>query len=118
MKKAKTKKVDKEVENEAVNAAEETVKEEEVKPAKAVSKPILHRIARAAGHFSGIKRMIEADRFYGDILIQLAAVRAEIDALGNAIVKEHIDESVAKLATEDNEQTVNELMAAIEKLLK
>lgn len=104
--------VNKKTQNKAKSAAEQNIA-----PPKTVSKAILNRISRASGHFSGIKRMIESGRDYNEILIQLSAVRAEIDGLGKAILSERIDGCVDALKSEGNEQTVNDLKAVIKKLL-
>ena len=42
-------------------------------------KAIMNRISRSIGHMESIKKMLENQRDCADVLIQLAAVRAEIN---------------------------------------
>lgn len=47
------------------------------------TKAVLNRMSRAIGHMNAVKKMIEEGRDCSEVLIQLAAVRAEITNTSN-----------------------------------
>ena len=51
---------------------------------------ITRRINRVAGQISGIRRMIDEERYCVDILNQIAAVRSALDALGLELLTSHL----------------------------
>ncbi|MGC1480693.1 MAG: metal-sensitive transcriptional regulator [Chthoniobacterales bacterium] len=48
------------------------------------------RLKRITGQVAGIDRMVAEDRYCVDILNQISAVRAALDALGVELLTEHI----------------------------
>ena len=52
------------------------------------------RIRRIAGQVAGIERMIEEDRYCVDVLLQVAAARAALDALGKQLLRAHVETCV------------------------
>ncbi len=81
------------------------------------TKAVLNRIARAAGHLAAIGKMIESGRDCGEVLIQLSAVKSEIVNTSKIILKDHLDHCVVKAVRENDEETIRQLQAAIDKLL-
>lgn len=81
------------------------------------TKQALNRIARAAGHLNAIKKMIEEGRDCGEVLIQLSAVKSEISGVSKVILKDHLDHCVARAVRQNDEETIELLKAAIDKLL-
>lgn len=81
------------------------------------TKAAINRISRAAGHLGAVKRMMEEGRDCGDVLIQLSAVKAEIAAASKIILKDHIEHCLADAAARGDEQSLERLCAAIDKLL-
>lgn len=53
-------------------------------------KAIISRINRIIGQLSGVKRMIEEDRYCDDVLIQLAATDKAVRSLSTVILNEHM----------------------------
>lgn len=53
-------------------------------------KELYTRINRVCGQLSGIKRMIEEERYCDDILIQLSAADKAIKSLANLILERHM----------------------------
>ncbi len=58
------------------------------------NKAIINRISRSIGHFQAVKRMVEEGRERTEILIQLSAVRAEINGISKAVLKDHLDDCI------------------------
>ena len=52
------------------------------------TKAVLNRISRAAGHLAAVGKMINEERDCSDVLIQLSAVKAEINNLAKIILKD------------------------------
>lgn len=81
------------------------------------TKAATDRMARAIGHMGAVKRMLEDGRDCSDVLIQLAAVRAEITNVSKLILKDHIDHCIVEAVREQDEETVARLKGAIDRLL-
>jgi DNA-binding FrmR family transcriptional regulator len=54
-------------------------------------KQIQKRLNRIAGQVAGIQKMVEEDRYCVDVLTQVAAVRSALDAVGTALLTDHIE---------------------------
>lgn len=52
------------------------------------------RLARIAGQVTGIRQMIQTDRYCVDILTQIAAVRSALDKLGANLLVGHLETCV------------------------
>ena len=84
----------------------------------AYEKKVLNRLARTTGHLKSISGMVERGSDCSEVLIQLAAVRSEINGICNAILKEHIDHCLVEAALTGNMQSVGKLETAIASLMK
>lgn len=84
----------------------------------AYEKAVLNRLARATGHLKSISGMVERGNDSSEILIQLAAVRSEINGICTAILKEDIDDCLVTAALTGNMQSVGKLETAIATLIK
>ena len=81
------------------------------------TKAVLDRLSRAAGHMNAVKRMVEEGRDCSDVLIQIAAVRAELANAGKLLLKDHIAHCIADAVRENDEAAIEKLNGAIDKLL-
>lgn len=81
------------------------------------NKKVQNRLSRAIGHMNAIKKMVEADRDCSDILIQLAAVRAETEGLSKFIIGEHIDHCMIDAVKNNDYDSLEKLQGAIKQLL-
>ena len=81
-------------------------------------KAVANRLARAIGHLSKVKRMVEEDCDCSEVLIQLAAVRAAIDNAGKEILKEHITHCIVDAVEEGDDDAIFDLCEAIDKFMK
>ena len=62
------------------------------------SQQIVHRLSRVIGHLEAIRGMVESDRDCSEVLTQLAAVKAAVNSIGRAVLKEHISHCIAGIA--------------------
>ena len=75
-----------------------------------------NRLSRMAGQLNGISRMLDENRYCGDILTQVAAVQSALQAFGYEILKEHMDTCVVEEVRKGNTQIVDEAVELIKKL--
>ena len=72
-------------------------------------KDLIHRLNRIEGQIRGIKRMVEEDAYCPDILVQVSAANAALN---------HIRTCVAEDIREGKDETVDELVKTLQKLMK
>ena len=70
---------------------------------------IQNRLKRIAGQVSGIQRMVDEDKYCVDILTQVAAVRSALDAMGVALLTDHIQGCVVGHGTESEHACAKEM---------
>lgn len=73
---------------------------------------VVKRLRRVEGQIKGIQKMVEEEKFCGDILIQIAAARAALNSVGGLIL-----ESYTKTCLKDYLSGMTE-EEAIEKLVE
>ena len=81
------------------------------------TKAVLNRMSRAIGHMNAVKKMIEEGRDCSEVLIQLLAVRSEITNVSKVILKDHIDHCIVEAVKENDEDVIEKLKGAIDKLI-
>lgn len=74
-------------------------------------------MSRAIGHMNAVKKMIEEGRDCSDVLIQLSAIQSEITGVSKVILKDHIDHCIVDAVKENDEDAIENLKGAIDKLL-
>ena len=89
-----------------------TVRSEEEK------KKLINRLKRIEGQIRGIIGMMENDAYCNDILIQSAAVNAAVNAFNKELLATHIRTCVARDIREGKDETIVELVATLQKLMK
>jgi len=81
-------------------------------------KDLIHRLNRIEGQIRGIKGMVEKDVYCTDILVQVAAVNAALNSFNRVLLANHIKTCVIRDIKEGKEETVDELLATLQKLMK
>ena len=79
---------------------------------------VVHRIARATGHLNAVKKMVEDDRDCSDVLIQLAAVQSALNSISRIILKDHIEHCIVDAVEENDEEAIERLNKAIDRMIK
>lgn len=80
-------------------------------------KKISNRLARAIGHLSSVKRMVDDNQDCTEVLMQLSAVQAALNNTGKLILQEHITHCVVDAVESDDKQAIEDLNKAIQKFL-
>lgn len=79
-------------------------------------KQLKNRLNRIAGQLNGIGRMLEENRYCGDILVQVAAVESALQAFGYLILQDHMETCVVEEIRKGNTAIVDEAVELMKKL--
>ncbi|MCI9416411.1 MAG: metal-sensing transcriptional repressor [Eubacterium sp.] len=82
------------------------------------SKDLIHRLNRIEGQVRGVRGMVEKNAYCTDILMQVAAIRAALNSFNRVLLENHIKTCVTNDILQGKEETVDELLAALQKLMK
>ncbi len=75
-----------------------------------------NRLKRMMGQLGGIGKMLEENRYCGDILVQVAAVESALQAFGYLVLQNHLETCVVEEIQRGNTQIVEEAVELIKKL--
>ena len=81
-------------------------------------KKLINRLNRIEGQIRGSSKMVEKDAYRTDILVQVAAVNAALNAFNKELLAEHIKTCVAQDIRDGKEETIDELVVTLQKLMK
>ena len=81
-------------------------------------KDLLNRLSRIEGQIRGIRGMVERDAYCTDILTQVAAASAALSGFTKVLLANHIKTCVAQDIRDGKDETIDELVAALQKLMK
>ncbi|MBQ9228426.1 MAG: metal-sensing transcriptional repressor [Eubacterium sp.] len=81
-------------------------------------KCLLNRLSRIEGQIRGIKGMLENDAYCVDIITQVAAATAALNAFNKVLLSEHIKTCVKEDILAGRDETVEELLKTLQKLMK
>ena len=79
-------------------------------------KQLVSRLNRISGQLSGIKKMVEENRYCGDVLVQVSAVESAVRAFGYLVLEEHMRTCVSEKIRAGDEGIVKETVDLIKKL--
>lgn len=81
-------------------------------------KALINRLNRIEGQIRGIKGMVENNAYCTDIITQVAAANAALNSFNKELLANHIRTCVSEDIRNDKTETVDELVALIQKLMK
>lgn len=76
------------------------------------------RLNRAIGQLTGVKAMIEDNRYCGDVLTQLAAAEAAVRRVSEMVLAEHMRTCVVEEVRAGNDEVIDEVMALMSRFSK
>ena len=85
---------------------------------KGHDKAMMNRLSKSIGHLERVKMMIEQGKDCAEVLVQLAAVRGELNSTGKCILKEHLSHCIIHAIEEGDIQKIEELKKAIDSFMK
>lgn len=81
-------------------------------------KKLMNRLSRIEGQIRGIKGMLEKDAYCVDVILQVSAVNAALSAFSRELLAEHIKSCVVNDIRSGNDETAQELVDTLQKLIK
>ena len=79
---------------------------------------LMNRLKRIEGQVRGIEGMLDDDAYCIDILMQVSAVTAALNSFNKVLLTSHLRTCVADNIKEGNDEVVDELAKALQKLMK
>ncbi len=76
------------------------------------------RLNRAIGQLTGVKAMIEDNRYCGDVLTQLAAAESAVRRVSEMVLAEHMRTCVVEGVRAGNDEVIDEVMALMRRFSK
>ena len=81
-------------------------------------KDLLTRLNRIEGQVRGIKAMVQDERYCPDILVQVSAVQSALNGFCKVLLSNHIKTCVADDIRAGRDETIDELVCTLQKLMK
>ena len=81
-------------------------------------KDMINRLSRIEGQIRGIKGMVEKNAYCPEILIQVAAANAALNSFNKLLLANHIRTCVAEDIRNGRDETIDELVVTIQKLMR
>jgi len=81
-------------------------------------KDLINRLSRIEGQIRGIKRMLDEDCYCPDIITQVTAANAALNSFNKVLLANHIKTCVADDIRAGKDETIDELLNTLQKLMK
>lgn len=81
-------------------------------------KKLINRLSRIEGQIRGIKGMVEKSAYCTDILVQVSAVTSALNSFSRELLSNHIKSCVVEDIKANKEETVDDLISTLKKILK
>lgn len=79
---------------------------------------LISRLNRVEGQVRGIKGMLEKDAYCDDVLNQISAAQAALDAVSKLVLENHMRGCVIEKIKSGDDKIIDELLSTIGKLLR
>ena len=80
-------------------------------------KTVLRLLKTARGQMDGIIKMVEEDRYCGDVLTQLAAVESAVKAISREVMRDHLETCVVERIQAGDTEITDEVMDLFRKFM-
>ncbi|MBQ8689477.1 MAG: metal-sensing transcriptional repressor [Clostridia bacterium] len=81
-------------------------------------KKLINRLNRIEGQVRGVRGMVERDAYCIDILNQVAAITSALSAFNRELLASHIKGCVVGDIRDGSDETVDELLLTLDRLIK
>lgn len=79
-------------------------------------KKLQNRLSRIIGQLGGIQKMLDENRYCGDILTQIAAAESALQNVGYIILQEHMKTCMSEEIKQGSTEVIDEAVELIRKL--
>lgn len=81
-------------------------------------KDLINRLKRIEGQVRGVQGMLENNAYCADILVQTMAINSALNSFNKVLLGNHIRTCVADDIRKGNDDTIDELVVLLQKLMK
>ncbi len=81
-------------------------------------KDLLNRLSRIEGQVRGVRSMLENNAYCTDILVQVSAVNAALNSFNKVLLANHLQTCVTEDIRAGHEESMDELIHLLPKLMK
>ena len=81
-------------------------------------KKLVTRLKKVEGQIRGIEKMVEEDAYCPDILMQVAAATSALNSFNKVLLANHIRTCVADDIRDGKDETIDELVKVLQKLMR
>ena len=78
----------------------------------------MNRLKRVEGQVRGIEGMLEKNMYCPDILVQVSAVQSALNSFNKVLLANHIKSCVADDIRAGKDESIDELVRVLQKLMK
>ena len=82
---------------------------------KADHAQVARLLKTARGQIDGILKMVEEDRYCGDVLTQLAAAESAVHSISAVVLRNHLETCVVEQIERGNVEIIDEVMNLLKK---
>ena len=79
---------------------------------------LIHRLNRIEGQIRGIRVMVERDAYCTDVLVQVAAANAALNSFSKELLGNHMRTCVAEDVRAGNDESLEELISILQRLMR
>jgi DNA-binding FrmR family transcriptional regulator len=79
---------------------------------------LINRLSRIEGQIRGIRGMVEKNCYCTDIIVQVAAANAALNSFNKVLLADHIRTCVADDIRSGKDETIDELVELLQKLMR
>lgn len=81
-------------------------------------KDLTNRLKRIEGQVRGVQRMLEESAYCPDILVQVSAINSALNSFNKKLLESHIKTCVTEDIKASKEESVDEFVELLQKLMK
>ncbi len=81
-------------------------------------KDLMNRLKRIEGQVRGVEGMLESGAYCTDILMQVSAISSALNSFNKVLLGNHVKTCVAENIRSGNDEVIDELVTALQKLMK
>ena len=81
-------------------------------------KALITRLKKIEGQIRGVEKMVEENKYCPDILIQVSAITNALNSFNKVLLSCHIKGCVAPDIKNGKDETIDELCAVLQKLMR
>lgn len=81
-------------------------------------KALISRCNRVEGQIRGVRGMLERDAYCDDVLNQIQAARAALDAISRLVLEHHMKSCLIDRVRAGEDEVVDELLVTLQKLMR